>query len=311
MAGEEILEIVGNIATYKTVTINRRVPLAELLGRVERAPRIVAPTTPRSSVFFAWDQEGRENKMYMLCETPPSVRSIVKANGARKFRYKLGMPWTYFWFIATTVDITRVDVTHEWSISTGHIFMSKDKYNGTETPLMVAPLPNVNATGEICWGSTAANRRQNLADQIDERVNGWYLSEFNDHLDRHIRFPYGEKNMGRWVRETETNPMAWRDWPEWDLTDRRFTVKTLLEQQGREFTMLERYPAAEFIPPAPLPMTFGRWEEWAADIPSDQRFRLLTTLNNMAADNPETVRIAPAVAAAAAAVNANDGGVPV
>lgn len=287
----EIIEIEGNIARIVTKNVVRQVPLSEIMKRIEKVPAITLPTLARSQVF-AHQQPGNgsETYLYALCELPPGIRSITKNNkrtsprGMR--RYRLSIPWTYFWFQARTNDSRERE--QRWAVYDTRVFVSNSQYQGINHPMIVAPFPNLDSMGTVCWGSTSTLANQSLASQLDQKVNEWFLSDFNDDLDSHCHLPYGERNYLRWVTESREDANSWRSWPEFSDPDRRITVTSLLEQHGIELTEAQRFTGGGFIPPVNLPMTFGRWEEWWATIPYEERLRAIRSGQNVQADAPDT-----------------------
>lgn len=291
----EIIEIENGIARVINKNIVRQVPLNEVLRRIEKVPEITLPTIARSQVFaHLKTRERGETAMYILCELQPAVRNITK-NVRRGYprglrRYRLSMPWTYFWFQAFTSDsVTSGNRSQRWAVHSTRVYFARDQYKDIDSSMIVASLPNLDSIGEVCWGSTATNINQSLADQLDQKVNDWYLSDFNDDLDSHVHLPYGERNYLRWVTESRENINSWRNWPEFSETDRRVTVRSLLASVGEEISDAERFTGGGFITPiANLPMTFGRWEEWWQTIPSAERLRALRAGENIRVDEPDT-----------------------
>lgn len=290
MAEITTIEIENGVARYVTRNVRKEVPLETLLPSLVRTAPVTLPSIPRSMVAGFWDESDPSQKtMYMLCELQPAVRAIVKQNRSRqRYQYRLSFPWTYFWFRASTSDPNHSN-TFRWSISEGRVYFSRQKYEHIDSPLIVAAIPNLSADGTICWGSTGVNPSQNLAGLIDQRVNEWYGSDFNSDLDSNMRLPYGERNFGRWVRESAENPNSWQQWPEWDSTERRITLRNLFQEHLGNVPTPEKFITNGLIPAVELPYTFGRWEEWWNNsVPQEQRLRAFRALENMIADSPDT-----------------------
>jgi len=286
----EFIEIEDGIARLITKTVSRQIPLAELVKYVEHIPDVTLPSIARTQVFAHQSYSVSDTKMLILCELPPGVRSITKnirrgtPRGLR--RYRLSIPWTYFWFYASSNDLPTSEIRN-WSIYSTRIFSAKEQYKDINSPMIVAPLPNLSADGEVCWGSTSVPLRQSLADQLDQKVNEWYLSDFNDDLDGNVRLPYGETSLKRWVTESRESANSWRNWPEWEDARRQVTVKSLLEHAGVETPFAEKFISDGFIPPANMPLTYGAWDEWWALVNSAQRLRALRSLENLIQDMPD------------------------
>lgn len=309
----EIIEIEGDVARLVSKSITKQVPLDKLLELVEKVTPTTVPTIAKSQVFGHYVEKPRDGirQMFVLCELQPGTRSITKYLKRRSprqmVRYRLSMPYTFFWFYGQAPLNSSPNV--DWSITSTRIFYSKEEYKDMNSKFIVAPLPNLSSAGEVCWGSTGAGFNQSLAKQLDERVNNWYVSEFNDDLDSGIRYPYGEPNMKRWVEESAADPMSWRNWPEFNDPDRQYKIEDLMRDYAVELPTVERFRGNEFIPEITLPMTFGRWEEFWLSIPAEQRRFGLRALENLREDDPANVPDEPVITEDTSTLD--DGGVPV
>lgn len=302
MATSEIIEIEGDLARLVTRAVQFEVPLRDALQYMAQPQAVTLPTIARSQRFAHWDPRNSNNKaLYILAEIAPGIKNIRKMDR----RYRLAMPWTYFWFVATTSGDPQAN---NWQLGDYYIYHARDQYDGLDSPMMVARLPNVYGSGRICWGTTGAPVGLSLANRIDTLVEGWYISTFNTDLDGSVPLPYGERNYGRWVRESATDPNCWRNWPEWtDAAVPKTTVRQLLQAHDITPVVNEITLPAPYIPDVINDhMTFGQWEEWFQRVAAEQRGRALTALENLRNDNPATVPDPATIAN-----TEDDGGVPI
>ena len=303
---DSIIQIENGVVKIIRQETERTVALSEFVRGLERRVPVELPLIARSQVFTYWDEtDANHKKMYILAEIAPNVRTIHKRGRTLK-NYRLALPWTYMWFIAeTSGDIHG----NNWSITNGQVFFSKVRYTRPdEKILMPAFLPNLYANGGVCWGSTGASHNQSLADQIDERVNGWYLSDFNSDLDHHVRYPYGGTNFKRWVEESKDDPACWMKWPEWEDTSlEKWSVQELFNANQGGIELIPRFNSRIAIPEVVLPYTFGRWEDFWRSIPAEHRGRAIIAAQNLIGDVGEAV-FAPTPAANDMFVDEDDDG---
>jgi hypothetical protein len=311
MLDGELVEIQNGLATvYRKETV-RQVSLDALMKTLSTGSGpVTLPTIARSQVFAHLDTSNRNSKkLFIMSEIPAGITNITINNrdrsGAR--RYRLSMPWTYLWFMATTgeSDITRAT----WSIEDYRVFHARDQYKGVDDEMIVARLPNVYGDGRICWGATGTSPNMSLADRIDALTNGWYLSRFNHDLDGSVPLPQNEPNYRRWVQESRGNVAAFRSWPEWNDRDvTKYSVRSLLLQSGTE-PFIEEIHLPNAIPEVPTRLTFLRAEEFWNSLSPENRLRLDRALQNLR-DNPDFFAGAEEILNAEVDPE-DDGGVPV
>jgi hypothetical protein len=298
MAGTKFLEVEGGLARLVTRQVHYEVPLADLAPDLMITKPVTLPTLGRSQVFAHFDGSNPANKkLFCLAEIGPGIKNIRKVDR----RYRLAMPWTYLWFVATTDQDIE---SNAWALETYHCYHARERHNGLDTQMIVARLPNVYGNGRICWGATGASPMLSLADRIDEHANNWYLSPFNRDLDGEVPLPYGEQTFRRWVEESQADPNCWQRWPEWTNTTPKITVRQLLAQHGVT-PAVEEITLPRYIPNRTGEYTFGQWEDWFQhNVTPEQRARARVALENMRADNIENVPDLPPDPD-------DDGGVPV
>lgn len=310
----ELIEIEGNVASIITKSVVRQVPLDELIKGLERVPPITLPSIARTQIFshYIEDAEIGETRTLILCELPPAIRSITKENrrhnprGMR--RYRLAIPWTYFWFWASTSDSSPATTTR-WSVGEGRVFFAKEQYQDINSPMIPAFLPNLDRAGGICWGTTAVPAHTPLSTQIDGRVNNWYLTNFNDDLDNTHSYPYGENSFRRWVEESRNDARCWEHWTEFNEAARITSVQKLLTEHAQVPASV-RFEGMAFIPEIEMPATFGRWDEWWSRLSSTERARALRSAQNVQEDIGETFE-AQENTGVDNDYDTDDGGVPV
>lgn len=323
------IEIEGELVRVIDVNVLQQARLADVLPHIENRPPITM-FHPRSVIFTHWDESDPQNKrVKFLCELPPAVRSIVKSDR----RYRIALPWTYFVFSFSTAG--DVSVGANWQIIDYFVFHTRDRVRNLDSRLWTAFLPNVYEDGRICFGSTGVRTDQPLADRVDEMVNNWYLTQFNNdvHGTRHHPLPYGGRLPNGWAlwvnATTEGGASSYLNWPEWNQTNGEdgvssFTVREALgivEANVRTGNRLADHirispervlnpSVTDAIPPIIAPMTFGRSEEWLRTLTPVQRHRLNVALQTIITETPDAVQ-APEPDPRDAAMPETDGGEPV
>jgi hypothetical protein len=301
----QILEIEGDLVKVTERKVIKQIKLESLMPHLVRKDPVTFPVLPASARFVHFDPTTPNmNKLYILAEIPPGIRTITKENknAVNKRRYRLAFPWTYFWFTA----VQEGGLTRNYTITDYRCFHARQRFEGPPGEFYVAFCPNVykdNAT--ICFGSTGAPPGP-IDQQIDHIVNNWYVSEFNDHLDRtDMAWPFGGNSFKNWVDRTATDgPSAWKNFPEWDSGIRKkFTITDLI---GQGVVRITQMTGELVIPEIPTPMTFGRAEEWWRGLSPVNRGRLKVAMGNLIEDDPDSIEMPPAIVEVT-----DDGGVPV
>lgn len=271
--------------------------LEDLIPQLEHRPPVTL-FHPRSAIFTHWDESNPQEKhVRFLCELPPAIRSIVKSGR----RYRLAMPWTYFIYsFITAGEVTR---GNNWLMRDHKVFHTNARITRPTDRLWTAFLPNVYEDGNICFGSTGAPTAQPLADRVDQLVNEWYLTEFNNDVigGRANPMPYNlprdrdrvTAGLRAWIEATRTDgATAWTNFPAWQFTanEHGYTSYTVqqalgLDQRVGRLDMIEQIPE---ITPTP---SFGAAEEWLRQLTPLQRGRLQVALANVTDDDPNNVTL--------------------
>ena len=320
------IEIEGELVRVIHVDVVQSARLEDVLPHIENRPPI-SMFHPRSAIYTHWNESNPANKQVKyLLELPPGIRSIIKSG----YRYRIALPWTYFVFSFTTAS--DVNYGPNWQIIDYFVFHARDRVRDMESRLWSAFLPNVYEDGRICFGSTSPPIDQPLADRVDQYVNDWYQTQFNNdvHGSRLHPLPYGGRLPNGWnlwvTATTERGASSYLDWPEWNQTQEEdgapsFTVAQALgiipdpnTRHAYHMPIVPNRPAiatvADAIPPIQFPMTFGRSEEWLRTLEPTQRHRLHQALNLIIAETPDAVQ-APEMDPRDAAMPETDGGEPI
>jgi hypothetical protein len=321
----QTIEIEGDLARIVTREVVQQVSLQDILPFIENRP----PFTmfhPRSAIFTHWDEsDPNHKKLKFLCELAPGIRSIVKSNR----RYRLAIPWTYFVFSFELRGEGSVNNGQNWSIVDYYTYHAPTKVrtDNYSSRLWTAFLPNVYENGNICFGTTGASVAQSLADRVDQLVNDWYLTQFNNdvHGSRSHPLPFNGTlpyGWALWVNATREHGLqAMQMFPEWDITDgsngvTSYTVEQVLTgvdtSAGTSPAHHLPFPTERLrlittgneIPAIETGWSFGRLEEWFEHLDPVAKFRLRQAANNYHADNPNAEQAPPPPAIA----DTDDGG---
>jgi hypothetical protein len=320
------IEIEGGLARIVTREVSREVPLASVLPFIENRPPVTL-FHPRSAVATYWNESNPlDREVKFLCELAPGIRSIVKIDR----RYRLAMPYTYFVFAFRSrtngADANAADGSH-YSMVDYFCFHAPRRFESLDDRVWAAFLPNVYEDGRICFGSTGVRTDQPLANRVDQLVNEWYQTRFNNDVQggRQHPLPFnGQLPNGwiNWVNETRDHGMgAIARMPEWDApasTIPNWSFREVLLGQDvagrgahhvqisadrpRIATVTDEIPAIE------APWTFGRVAEWYANLTLTQRLRVLRAGQNYVEENPEALAT---VELETELEPTEDGGVPV
>lgn len=285
----QFVEIEGDIARIVRRDIVRQVRLADLLPNIERRPPITLPILPTRTRVVHWDPSNIDNQMlHIITELEPSVRTITIQDdrGLQRGAHRIAVPYTVFHFSLNTTDPN----SNVWSFTDYQCFFSPKPIGTLDDTVIPALLPNVFEDGRICFGNTGTAGNQPLAARIDEVMNNWYLSNFNNigHVRGHY-LPWNSRTFDKWVDETANNPRCWTTFPEWnpDSPEGQYqthmSIKDILAQT--RLTRTDEIRVAGAIPALNIAPTFGMSEQWLQALTPTQRTRLLRAMQNLAAEN--------------------------
>lgn len=277
----QTIEIAGGLVSLVDRTVQYSVPMSEWLTRIEKRNPIVTPVLPLGTRAVYWDPTDATNQtlVVLIEEQPKMIR--MNLNG---ITHELSIPYTRFFFYAKTSDPTNMS---EWRLNDYKIFWSKTQYGDPNKRDMIrALLPNVYVDGRICFGSTAANAAQSLAQRLNQTVNEFYVSEFNNDLV--IRRPNNARTYREWVRMTASNPTGWTEWNDWNESMGLHEYTSYNDLVSNNIDRFAPMLAAEPIEAIPLGASFGRLREWLDTLEAGQKSRLLQTMIADQATSPDT-----------------------
>lgn len=291
----QLIEIEGSLARVISREVVFESQLKDMMPFIENRPPITLPIIPSRTRVVHWDAtDTAKQTLELLIELEPSLRTLTMqpdpwgrgAAGGNK-THKVTLPWTLFHFKMFTTNPTSTS----WTFEDYRCFFSKERITDLEQDIIPALLPNVFEDGRICFGNTGADAHQTVSDRVDQIVNEWYVSNFNNigHTRPHY-LPWGSATFAKWEKETKRSPFAWKDFPEWDpetpegRNHHHYQVKDVFKST---LTRTGQIRTEGSIPDLPIIPTFGRAEEWLLALDDNQRFRLRQALANVEADRPE------------------------
>lgn len=269
--------IENGLVSLEEHIVQYQVPLEDWLPRIEKRSPIRTPVLPVGTRAVVWDNTDLTNqRLLVLIEQQPQV---IRMNFLGEI-HELSIPWSRFFFYATTDDPTN---TMAWHLADYRVFFAKNQYRDPALADMIPALvPNVYPDGRICFGGTAADMEQSLAERLNQTCNEFWVSNFNRDLT--IRRPDDARSWRTWERMTQKDPTGWAKWSDLDpmrSTRAFFSFDSLMSGHrlpnpidGRLATVV----AADAIPDVPMGATFGRLNEWLDELDNSQRDRLLQAM---------------------------------
>lgn len=280
-AAEQIIEIQGNLVRRFERKVIAVTDLRDIIPFMENRVPVTLPILPRHPVRSAyWDESTAPNKtLQMLIEVPPAIRTLDYATESGRAA-RVAMPWTIFNVVTTTnAENPRGE---NWDLYDIHIYWAKEQIANLDQKVITALVPNVYDDGSICFGDTGTNPYQPLADRIDQIINDFYLTSFNNDLE--LRWPWGD--LERWIDESENNRHCWKDFPEWDF-EAGYVGYPLSDIFTRNLDRSAPRTLGNDIPPLTFLPTFGRTREWLDGLTNAQRLRLRAEIEAMADEAPD------------------------
>lgn len=256
-------------------------PLTEWLPRLERRMPIIVPVLPENRTRAVWwdPTDITNQKLAILMEVQPFIANIDFLGDI----HRLTMPYTRFAFFLRTAN---PDTHTAWTIEDYRVFHSNVRYSAHDRQdMQPAFLPNVYNDGRICFGSTAANANQSIADRLDDTVNGFYVSQFN--ADLRIRYPNTWVSWRTWERQTAADPSSWTQWINWTTQNRNQSWMEIVNGLASDVPWRDAPVITnDGIPPLPIGASFGATEEWLNTLTNNQRARLYSAMTQEFAINP-------------------------
>lgn len=270
---QNIIEINGGLVSIVQRAVTHSMPLEDWLPLVEKRLPINMPVLPTGTRAVFWDPTNlNEQVLVVLVEQEPQIIHL-KMSGLDPMR--LSLPYVRFVF---TCQTNNPNNNLNWALMDYRVTFSKSKYvDPTAKDMIRALVPNVYGDCRICFGSTGAEADQILSQRIDQTVNEFWATTFNNDLT--IVRPEGSRTYRRWLRMTENNPTGWLEWDDFVDDGTRHTFYSFNDFSFNRATnipaRMDEMVANEGIPEIPLGATFGRVREWIQTLEPTQRLRIL------------------------------------
>ncbi len=274
---EPYIEIVGqHVRTYDR-TLTGEYKLEDITKFIETYKRVTSPVLPDRTVLFDFNPENpREQRIAVAVQMDAQVRTLrFGGRGLDKDTVKLSLPYTIFIVTAETGDPDG-----DWSIENKLIFWSNKPITSYKDRLIPALTPNVYEDGTVCGGGRAPTTNT-LKAQVDKFVNEWYMIDFSEvgHNRRNAMPWLGHQDFDKWIEMTETNPRGWVDWPEFDPGQTNQTMTTVEKAMGIVVDRDKPWHLEDGIKDLTFNPTFGKAEEWVAELTDTQVTRLKAALD--------------------------------
>lgn len=275
--------IENNLVTIEERSVSDAVPLADYLPLIERRNPVVMPVLPTGSRAVWWDPTDlARQKLMVLIEREPFIANISFSGG---HIHRVQLPYSRFLFTASTSDPNNPLM---WAINDYRVFWSNRRYSSpAQRDMIAAQLPNVYQDGRICFGSTAAQANQTIADRLDQTVNEFFISNFNTDLG--TPFPNGWSRWNQWEEQTVSDPSAWANWTDWARPSRgaQQSFDDAISNMRQGLAGRDAHVAApDPIPALVIGASFGRTSEWLASLTNTQRARLWLAVTQEQTEEP-------------------------
>lgn len=281
--------IEGSLIRHERIETLSEAPLESLSTHLVRKIATTLPVLPSNPVRYI-HFDGESNRGMMLVETAPALRHIrVWHNEDSNYAddaerrdpetgqaiWRVQFPWQYFRFGFSFRD--RATSLVSFTLDDALLYWSRDTLRGENHQLIPAPVPNVDAQGRICWGSTRAEN-SSLDARIDDYINNFTTSTFNEDLGHAT--PFGT-SLTEWERNSPPDqPLAWRDWLLWRDMPNATTPKQMSDNVARSElpAIAELNPSFVDLPQPPANFTLARAQEYVAGLTPGARRRLAAVL---------------------------------
>lgn len=283
MAIEQI-QIEGNVVRHlriETVAESAFDGLAPFLTTRLATTLPVLPQHPARYISF----DPESGRGLIIVETKPGRHVIQVRHSGDRYetdaqrmdpdglsRFNVQLPYQYFAYPFTM--IVAGERLRDFTIGGAYLFWAKDAIR-TETDLLYpARCPNVDGSGSICWGSTNSDSTS-LSARIDDLVNNFYLTVFNEDLGHLTPF---DTSLTEWEEASE-DPLAWRTWDYWDDVNGR-PLNSIAEylNHAPPTNVAELNPSHIDIPELPGNFTVARAREWLSGLTDGARRRIEAAL---------------------------------
>lgn len=305
---EQIEQIIieGDKATLVRHEIVTETLLANLAPHLFVEKPVSMPMLPQNPVRFS-HFDGTAGKGVFLIETYPrrTWMRMIHDRGEGDFPddearetdengiavFNVHIPWQYFAFPVTFTRNAEGQLI-DFTVHRSRLYWAKKAIHTVDDELFIAPAPNVDELGYICWGGTGADTTH-LHGRMDHLVNNFWSTVFNEHLGHQT--PFGG-SLTEWEANSEgIEPHLQWDW--WDSRRaRKITVKDVMitAHDGTEINLASLDPSWTNMPDLPQNATVGRFREWIDSLPEGARRRLLLATQDVTIpDAPVLIEPAP------------------
>jgi hypothetical protein len=239
----------------------------------------VLPQNPARFVYF--DPEA--GRGLILIERKPQQHTIAvrhrgtsyAADAARRdadgfSRFAVQLPFQYFAYtFRNQVNVPGQLIN--FTVDKSFLFWAREPIRAPNDVVYVAPCPNVDTSGSICWGGTISDS-SSLSARLDDLVNNFFTTTFNEDLGH--RTPFGNSLLDWETNSTE--PLAYRSWPFWDSAT-AIPVSGIATHIGEAppTNIAELNPSHIDLPTLPANFTVARAREWLDGLSDGARRRIL------------------------------------
>jgi hypothetical protein len=241
-------------------------------------PLDISPAPQNLRAMSISPRPNMQLRAQVLVGHDPMTRRIThkycsaRSNARSPQSYELQFPYGVFWFALHGNKLSGVEGDSiVWNPrGWGYVWM-KEPYENLDQKCWVPQMPNIFGDSRICFGANSVQGTLPLGHFVDQSVNTFWTSEFNQDLENY--FPYN--SLTEWADASEHD---WRNWATFDdqhgqpLSDKfsRFT---------EDMQWLDSVPSntGESIPPLPSYPTFDNLERWMDELTNEQQARVIAT----------------------------------
>lgn len=293
------IEIEGQVARVIEETIVAETSLAALMPHLETRLPSYLPLLPDHTRVVAFNPDTKRGAL--LVELPPARRHLrVRIERGDRVPpidrdrtaqglavWHVQMPFQYFFYAFTLRDTTtRIAGTQDFTLDNGLYLWRKEAIRSLNDPVWTGRIWNVDNNARICWGYTR-HETASLALRVDDMVKSFPHTIFNLHLG--YPRPNELASMLAWEQESE-NPLAYREWSDWNGTPLYRSINELFERAMREEGLPTPTPlenGTDAIPLPPETFTVARALEWMDGLPEQRRNRFLHALQRWTTTHPD------------------------
>jgi hypothetical protein len=272
--------IEGNLAIRETITRTEGVPLDKMLENLTAYQPIEIAPTPRNlrSITVRPRPNMQLAAQVIVGHDPMSRRISHKNCPARSNRhapqsYLLHFPYGIFWFALNGNKMSGIEGERiVWSPQGwGYVWM-KEPFANFDQQGWTPQMPNIFGDSRICFGANSVNGSLPLGHFIDQSINTFWTSEFNQDLENFFPYP----SLKRWE---DASPEDWPNWTTW--ADRPQPLRDKFKQfdEDMDWQNPVNNSTEREIPRLPMFHTFDNLERWLSELGDSERARLEATLD--------------------------------